>query len=506
MLAFNMASSRSPRNRGKTGGLLWLLFPWVLVALVILFFPFRFAFELDADEGVDLVKSVLVAQGSKLYTDVWSDQPPLFTYFIAAIFKLFGVKLTLVRLMILMSSCALFWAAVQYLRAFWGASHAVVGGVVLILLPAYLRLSVSVMFGLPAISLAMLALLATCYWHKEGKKLWLVLSGLALAASVMTKLFTGLLAPLLIAGLIIQEWQGFRKTGSWRVLLTPAVIWAFMFGTFTLLIGLVLIYPDGPSQLLLNHWMAQSIEFPNPETIAGYLGKSLPVILLGVIGGVHVIRKRRWTGLYMLAWALVGFLLLSQTTPVWYHHQLLVTVPTSVLGGIALGESLVAIRSRFRNRQGELSLGALQLVTAILIPFLVASILTESISDLDYRLPNLIRPQETRREMQAQNLLAAMRKYADATTIIVTDRPMLAIKLGKPVPPELAALTGKRLLTGELSENEIISTIVKYQPEQVALARFELAQVDAYLRQHYRLVHEVTDHRLYVRSDLQVDR
>jgi hypothetical protein len=252
--------------------------------------------------------------------------------------------------------------------------------------------------------------------------------------------------------------------------------------------------------------MAQSIEFPNPETITGYLGESLPTILLGAIGGVYVIQMRRWTGLYMVAWALAGFLLLSQTTPVWYHHQLLVTVPTSVLGGIALGELLVAIRSRFRSRQGARSLGALRLVTAILIPFLAASILTQSISDLDYRLPNLIRPRANRRERQAQNLLAAMRKYADATTIIVTDRPMLAIRLGKPVPPELAALTGKRLLTGELSENEIISTIVKYQPEQVALARFELAQVDAYLRQHYRLVHEVTDHRLFVRSDLQVDR
>ncbi|HLE80926.1 MAG TPA: glycosyltransferase family 39 protein, partial [Dehalococcoidia bacterium] len=303
-----MTSSRSPRIGGRTGDLLWLLSPSILVALVILFFPFRFAFELDADEGVDLLKSVLVAQGSRLYTDVWSDQPPLFTYIIAAIFRLFGVNLTVVRLMILTSSCALFWAVVQYLRTFWGAWHAALGGVILIFLPYYLRLSVSVMFGLPAISLALLALLATCYWHKEAKKLWLVLSGLALAVSVMTKLFTGLLAPLLIAGLIIQEWRGFRKSRSWRGLLTPAVIWAFVFGTFSLLIGLVLIYPDGLPQLLLNHWMAQSIEFPNPETIAGYLGKSLPVILLGVIGAVHVIQMRRWTGLYMVAWALVGSL------------------------------------------------------------------------------------------------------------------------------------------------------------------------------------------------------
>ncbi|HLF81731.1 MAG TPA: hypothetical protein VI410_08165, partial [Anaerolineales bacterium] len=149
--------SSALRNRARVGRLLWLLSPWMLVALVILFYPFRFAFELDADEGVNLMKSLLVNQGAELYTDVWSDQPPLLTYLIAVLFQIVGVNLTVVRLMILLFSCVLFWAAVQYLRAFWGTPHAIVGGLVLILLPSYLRLSVSVMVGLPAIALAMLS-------------------------------------------------------------------------------------------------------------------------------------------------------------------------------------------------------------------------------------------------------------------------------------------------------------------------------------------------------------
>ena len=77
-------------NRARVGRLLWLLFPWMLVALVILFYPFRFAFELDADEGVNLMKSLLVNQGAELYTDVWSDQPPVLTYLIAALFQIVG--------------------------------------------------------------------------------------------------------------------------------------------------------------------------------------------------------------------------------------------------------------------------------------------------------------------------------------------------------------------------------------------------------------------------------
>ena len=346
-----MDKSSPLRNRATVGRVLWLLSPWMLVALVILFYPFRFAFELDADEGVNLMKSLLVNQGADLYTDVWSDQPPLLTYLIAVLFQIVGVNLTAVRLMILLFSCALFWAAVQYLRAFWGTPHAIVGGLVLILLPSYLRLSVSVMVGLPAIALAMLSFLAMSYWHKDRRKLWLVLSGLALALSVMTKLFTGLLAPLFIAGLIAQEWRGFRRTGSWRDFLTPGVLWTCGFGITSLLIGLISIYPDGPSQLTVTHWSAQSTEFRDPTTIAEYLSESLPAIFLAVIGSVYVIQQGRLTGLYLMAWALAGFLLLSQYSPVWYHHQLLVTIPVAILAGVAVGEFLIAIRNHFHNLQ-----------------------------------------------------------------------------------------------------------------------------------------------------------
>jgi hypothetical protein len=99
-------------------------------------------------------------------------------------------------------------------------------------------------------------------------------------------------------------------------------------------------------------------------------------------------------------------------------------------------------------------------------------------------------------------MLEVMREYEDVTNTLITDRPMLAVWLGKPVPPYLAAATGKRITTGELSEHDIISAIRRYRPEQVALGRFELPAVDAYLQQNYTLVYKLTDHRLYVRGDL----
>ncbi len=56
----------TPGKRVRVRDLAWLLLPFSLFALVILFFPFRFVFELDNDEGVNLIKSVLITQGEDL--------------------------------------------------------------------------------------------------------------------------------------------------------------------------------------------------------------------------------------------------------------------------------------------------------------------------------------------------------------------------------------------------------------------------------------------------------
>ena len=492
----------NPGKRVKVRDLAWLLLPFSLFALVILFFPFRFVFELDADEGVNLIKSVLITQGDDLYSDIWSDQPPIFTLLIAVLLRILGVNLTATRILTLLMSCTLLWAAVQYLRVFWGPVHALAGGLTIVLLPFFLRLSVSIMVGLPAIAFAMLSFLAISYWHKERKNFWLVLSSLALALSVMTKLFTGFLAPIFIVGLILQEWQASSRTRSWRVLLTPGAIWLSGFGFTSLLVWLLFIYPDGTTQLLDTHLIA-AISSPNDTiTIAGYLRESFPVVVLGVIGSFLVIQNRRWTGVYLMAWASVSYLLLSQHSPIWYHHQLLVTIPIAVLCGIAVGEMVVTLSDLTRRSQFGRVRGASVGIVAILTLYLLFARAPRVFSQLDFRLPNFKPPEAESVDIQAVKLLEVMWQYAEVTNILITDRPMLAVRLGKPVPPYLAAVTGKRISTGELSEQDIISAIRRYRPEQVALARFELPAVDAYLQQNYRLAYKLTDHRLYVRGDL----
>jgi hypothetical protein len=57
----------------------------LVVVLVGLFLmePMGSAVQIGADEGFELAKALLVKDGFRLYTDIWSDQPPLYTHILA---------------------------------------------------------------------------------------------------------------------------------------------------------------------------------------------------------------------------------------------------------------------------------------------------------------------------------------------------------------------------------------------------------------------------------------
>ena len=187
--------ANSGQNRSSTLQLaLWryvhLSLPVAFIVLMFVYFPFRDRFEFDLDEGLNAMKALLVARGYPLYSQVWSDQPPLLTYLLAACFRVFGANIDAGRTLVLLLSTLLMASAVQYLRISWGVWHALAGGLFILLLPFYTSLSVAVMVGLPSIAFAVLSLLFLEYWHQRGREGWLILSALALGLSVLTKLFT----------------------------------------------------------------------------------------------------------------------------------------------------------------------------------------------------------------------------------------------------------------------------------------------------------------------------
>ena len=69
--------------------------------------------------------------------------------------------------------------------------------------------------------------------------------------------------------------------------------------------------------------------------------------------------------------------------------------------------------------------------------------------------------------------------------------------------PFWATFSRKRLVTGSLSDEDILNAMREYHPEQVLMARFVIPELESYLKTNYRLVSSPEFFRLFVRNDIK---
>ena len=494
-------------NRTSWGKLGNLFLP-VVIALIFLaftfsYYPFREKLQFDTDEGLNLMRSMLVTLGHPLYSAVSSDQPPLFTHLLALVFRIAGFEVNPGRLLVLLFSTILVWAGAQYLQLGWGNSAAILFLPLAMIVPRYMELSVSVMIGVPSISLAIVSMLFVTLWHLKKKRVWLILSGSALALSVLIKLFTGFLAPIFLIGTIASAYFEGRKNGfSWKVI-QPALIWGISFAGLGLLLGLTMIGPKNVWLIIFPPLTAPTQEiFQNENFVLNtHLQASLPLLVLGACSALVSIYRRQWLVLYPLAWAITAYTLFSFYSPVFYHHQLLITIPASIMAATAAGDGVHAIL-HLKPLSNLLRPQTLISITA-LIGFAFA---------LNHYLPKLGKELNDKPRISDFNLkatpgklevLETMTEYRDQTNWVVTDMPMYAFRIQRPVPPNLATFSQKRIATGSLTVEEILTAMQEYHPEQVLIARFIIPAVEDYLQENYTLILSEEFFRLFIRNDIK---
>jgi len=172
-----------------------------------------------------------------------------------------------------------------------------------------------------------------------------------------------------------------------------------------------------------------------------------------------------------------------------------------MLSAIAAGEVISVIPKAVRSRalvSGRLMLAVLALAGCAAVVGARARLTYYS-----FALPAPLIPPEAPTGGHETDFLAGMATYAAHTHWVVTDMPMYAFRVGLLVPPPLAAITDKRLASGEATEGQIIQVIEEYQPEQVLLGRFDLPAVEAYLKKDYRRIYQWGRRRLYLHGELK---
>ncbi|MEE9591940.1 MAG: glycosyltransferase family 39 protein, partial [Thermodesulfobacteriota bacterium] len=317
--------------------LLHILFPAVFVIVVLLIAPLKEVFEYDPDEGINVMKALLYLKGFSLYDEIWNDQPPLLTYIMSYWFNLFGLLVYQGRLLVLIFSAILLWAYYQTIRNSWGHLCASLAVVFLLLSANYLRLSISVMVGLPALTFAMLSIYGLTLYRKFCLKRWLILSGILMALSLQTKLFAVFLVPIIILEILQIEWANFKSGKQLRHLFFPAMLWLGTFLAVYLCIAL-LFFPENFHQLLQFHLETKEIYPAEKEWIRKFLVQDYDIVLLAFSGTVLLIRQRKWHSIFPLTWFLLAVTLLLNHKPVWSHHYLLLSIPLSWLAAICFSE------------------------------------------------------------------------------------------------------------------------------------------------------------------------
>ncbi len=490
------------KNKGQ---LLVVLLAILFLVGMLLFHPFRFRFEFDFDEGVNLIKAMLSMQGYQIYTDFWSDQPPVLTVLLSLLFRVLGLNVNAGRLLVLGFSALLLGAAMEYLRRKWGILHAVLGLILIITVPFYTKLSVSIMIGLPSIAFAMAAFLTLIYWHESAGEPWLVLSGALLALSMMTKIWTVILAPIFFAGILIQKagWQ--QNKIDLRPSRRPLILWT---GGFILVMGIILLFvvrPSNIAELIIPHLDASQTDtmqtLAEDGRVISFLDDSTALFLLVPFGLVQVVRSKSWHALYLIAWALAGLLLLTWNAPFWYHHQLLITLPSAILGSIAIGSAATELRERFRAARLWRPRSLYLLTVLGLSAVLAYQRIPPTINNFRIDLPNFGTYEPS--DQVDFEIVALIGKYAEQTHYLFTDRPMYAFRSGMRVHPGLAVITQKRYTTGEPSQEEIAAILEEIKPEQVILSRFEIPAVREYMStRNFVRVDNSPVSRHYVRGDI----
>ncbi|MFP4378924.1 MAG: glycosyltransferase family 39 protein [Candidatus Sumerlaeia bacterium] len=469
--------------------------------------------ELAADEGGNLMKGALLLEGYPLYDAIWSDQPPVLSYLLAGLFAVFGSSLLAARLLMLAFSVLLLYALFRIARRQAGAMAAIFSVFLLATWWLYAELSVTVLIGLPAIALALLALDMLLLWREKGSAPWLlVLSGLLMGLSITTKFFTVITLPLFLCLLLAPRQRGNPAVGFARRM-GLALVWLILFtGPFSLVL---LVYGrEAFVALFGTHVDARTTE------IAGEgLGENLAILGRWLLRDIHILilaamqlvlrnqRRRDFTVYLPWIWFFVCLAVFLWHRPLWGHHSLLLFVPLAWLGGIGAEDlrRLIIRKARvigLERRESRLRRWApWLLVLALLI--IGAKLFSQNAWHVSIfwktdTFTHALLPEE-----QAE-LTRRLEKYKSGTNWVFSDRPFDVFMAGMVAPPPLAVFSDKRVKLWQLKSNTLIEVINAYDVEQVWLRRYQHSPelMDFLMKENYVLLFHRGWNMHWVKADV----
>jgi PelA/Pel-15E family pectate lyase len=504
-------TGRRDGEEGFTSALWVAVLPLLAFVWALGFGGFVTAFELNPDEGINLIKAALLAEGHSLYSTIWSDQPPLLTQGLAAIIAGFGRSVAVPRTLMLLASTAFVWGIGRHLQRRYGVAHALAAQTLILAQPAFYFYGGAIMVGLPAIHLAFAAVFAAVRAQAFGRPRWIVASALLMTASILTKIFTVVVVPAVLLFLLATGWGNDRAVRA-RLALP---LWTATLAVSLGALFLVLVGVEDAAQLVVGHAYALTDSGSGlwvGQTLWLHLSRLPWLIAPALLGAAFALQRRDQVLSLFVVWAATAAIVLSLHAPVWSHQQFLVTLPAAVVGGYGVGETIAWLRRRSKSDRSSRSLaqdspaqppgrlgagGGFGRAAAMVAAMAFVVFL---------QFADRLAPERRGFELSANDpaiseLLRDLERRGQGERLMITDRPMIAYRAGLDVPPWIAALTEKRMMTRQLSDDDLVTEIRNHAPAQVLLGRFQVPKTRAFLDGTYHLAGDWKAGRLYLRDD-----
>ncbi|PWH17290.1 MAG: hypothetical protein DDG58_08105 [Ardenticatenia bacterium] len=476
-----------PMVRGCWG---WLVLLVLLIAAALAWrVPNLDAFSLSNDEGAHLTWAWLLHEGHPLYSETVLVWTPLLFVLLDWVYDLAGVGVVSGRALVLafwvLACAALAWSArMLYVQegeqAGWLA--AMVAVMVFVLAPIAFRLSRMAMGEVPALALAVLAVVLAQIYARRGTWIWLLLSGLLYSTSLLVKAVNPLIAlPIL--------WLVITTPGqvSWRSRVTRLAAW----GVAALLpLTLCFVFYEPAAfydQVIAFRFQLRAV-YPleierNLAWLMDFWRQHWGIVVLAVCGVVLSVRRARWQTLIPLGLWLIGggILPLIIHSPLFYQHTVILLPPLALLCGGAAAATWQLLRER------SWMWGSLGAASAIVLVLSLPSMVRANDEVLRARFG---------REAEAIALLQQVTRPDDA---VISDNLMLTFMAQRKPPPPFGDLAQVAIDSGRQTSQRLIALSEAYRVEAVANWALRLPQLREYMEwveRHYLVRHVWDDHHV----------
>jgi hypothetical protein len=420
-------------------------------------------FPLTPDEGIHLVWLRLLAAGYRPYTEIYITYPPLYPLTLAAVWNLwpgeaaqrwFSVGLTLFGAV----------GIALLARQVAGTVAGLVAAGLTLFSPPLVEPSRAILGEFHAIAWSVWAVWLALRYREAAEpgqaRIFLFLSGLALAASLLTKLLSPFIAPLLLL-LILNRHR-------WQVKPLLADVWLWGGALLLPTVALMMVFNVGPlleqvvSQRLGARAAATAAEDfwpPRYERGAMFVAEDTALVVGGLAGLVVMGLRRPQGGWLLPAWLALALAMLALHNPIRYKHFLILIPPLAILGSLAVAWWLENLRLALKpNRYAKVyALAGLM--------FWVWFGLWRVPAALELWQAKANEPQPPPDEVEALAFIAEVTAPDDC---LISDDAQLLYWSGRMTPPELAELSHNRLEAGALTLEELTTLSDQYDCQLVA--------------------------------------